>query len=44
MSNLDVSTIEIVPASLLENDFSLFGVTEQGQGLNITRDWDDLYQ
>lgn len=31
-------------AAFLENDFSLFGVTEQGQELNITRDWDDLYQ
>ncbi len=31
-------------AAFLENDYSLFGVTEQGQGLNITRDWDDLYQ
>ncbi len=31
-------------AAFLENDYSLFGVTEQGQGLNIRRDWDDLYQ
>jgi hypothetical protein len=31
-------------AAFLENDYSLFGVTEQGQALNITRDWDDLYQ
>ena len=31
-------------AAILQNDFSLFGVTEQGQSINLTRDWDDLYQ
>ena len=31
-------------AAFLANDFPLFGVTEQGQEINLTRDWDDLYQ
>jgi len=31
-------------AAFLFNDFSLFGVTEQGHKINLTRDWDDLYQ
>ena len=31
-------------AAYLMNSHTLFGVTEQGQELNLTRDWDDLYE
>ena len=30
-------------AATLRHTHNLYGVTEQGQALNITRDWDDLY-
>jgi len=30
-------------AAMLVHSHHLWGVTEQAQGLNITRDWDDLY-
>ena len=30
-------------AATLRHTHGLYGVTEQGQALNITRDWDDLY-
>ena len=31
-------------AAYLINTHTLFGVTEQGQGINLTRDWADLYE
>jgi hypothetical protein len=31
-------------AAYLMNTHTLFGVTEQGQALNLTRDWADLYE
>lgn len=31
-------------AAYLMNTHTLFGVTEQGQMLNLTRDWEDLYE
>lgn len=30
-------------AALLRHSHNLYGVTEQGQAININRDWDDLY-
>ena len=30
-------------AASLKHTHTLYGVTEQGQFLNINRDWDDLY-
>ena len=30
-------------AAMLVHSHHLWGVTEQAQELNITRDWDDLY-
>jgi len=31
-------------AAYLMNTHNLFGVTEQGQAINLTRDWADLYE